>query len=73
MYESVEVFLVSIQMLRVLNCRDLFECRDVSKLRAVLEFCEDSEIHELTVCHKVFERLEVFLVSSQMLWGLRVS
>ena len=29
------------------------------------------ERHELSVCRKVFERLEVHFVSSQMLWCLR--
>ena len=56
-----------------LDCRDLSECRDVSKLREVLESCAVSECLELTVCHKVFELIEMHFVSSQMLWGLRLS
>ena len=34
----------------VLDCRELSECRDVSKLRVVLECCEGSESHEMSVC-----------------------
>ena len=46
----------------MLDCRDLSECRDVSKLREVLKSCAVSECLELTVCHKVFERIEMHFV-----------
>ena len=45
----------------------------MSECRKVLECCEVSECLEVSVCRKVFERLEVHFVSSQMLWGLRLS
>ena len=43
--------------MRVLDFRELSECRDVSKLREVLECCEGSESHEVSVCHKVLSIL----------------
>ena len=55
--------------MNVLDCREMSECWDVSKLREVLECCEGSESNEVFVCYKVFERLEENFVSSQMLWG----
>ena len=45
----------------------------MSKLRGVLECCEGFERHEVSVCRKVFERLEVHFLSIQMLRVLRLS
>ena len=52
------------------DCRDLSEFIDLSKLREVLECCEGVERHEMSVCRKVFNRHEVYFLSSQTQWGL---
>ena len=64
---------MSSQMLGVLDCRDLSECQDLSKLRGVLECCEGFERHEVSVCVKCSYVISLHFVSSQMLWGLRLS
>ena len=51
----------------VLVCCEGFERHEVSVCRKVFER------HEVSVCRKMFERHEVHFLSSQMLWGLRLS